>query len=79
MWPRPDFLGGWSTKVANSSSETPIPKRVEPIAPVSPPEKWDEKVDVIVVGGGAGLCAALRAREKGASVILLEKMPIKIV
>ena len=35
------------------------------------------EADVVVVGaGGAGLCAALTAREEGASVILLEAMPM---
>ena len=32
--------------------------------------------DVIVVGGGgAGMCAALSARENGASVLVLERAP----
>ena len=32
--------------------------------------------DVIVVGGGnAGMCAALSAREQGASVLVLERAP----
>lgn len=38
----------------------------------------DEKtVDVVVIGsGGAGLAAAIEAHDKGASVIIIEKMPI---
>ncbi|MEO6339908.1 MAG: FAD-dependent oxidoreductase, partial [Caulobacteraceae bacterium] len=38
-----------------------------------PPRRWDHEADVIVVGAGAcGMTAAIRAREAGASVILLE-------
>lgn len=38
--------------------------------------KFDKVADVIVIGSGfAGLAAALEAKEKGASVMLLEKMP----
>lgn len=37
----------------------------------------DTSTDIVVVGGGgAGLTSAIAAREKGANVILLEKMPI---
>ncbi len=40
------------------------------------PAKWDRSADVVVVGaGGAGLAAAVTAAEKGATVIVLEKMP----
>src|SRR5205807_8604399 len=35
---------------------------------------WDHEVDVVVIGAGAGgLVAALAAREKGASVLIVEK------
>lgn len=35
---------------------------------------WDEEADVVVVGfGGAGACAAIEAREQGASVIAIDR------
>ena len=41
------------------------------------PAKWDETADVVVVGSGfAGLAAAIEARNGGASVIVIEKMPV---
>lgn len=43
-----------------------------PATPVS----FDKVVDVIVIGSGfAGLAAAIQAKEEGADVLLLEKMP----
>lgn len=40
------------------------------------PAKWDETVDVIVIGSGfAGLAAAIEAKKAGAETIVLEKMP----
>lgn len=39
-----------------------------------PVAKWDETVDIIVVGSGfAGLAAAIEAKNAGANVIVLEK------
>ena len=42
----------------------------------SPVTRWDETVDVVVVGCGyAGAVAALAAHDAGAQVLVLEKMP----
>lgn len=41
------------------------------------PQVFDEVADVIVVGSGfAGMSAALQAREAGASVMVIDKMPV---
>ncbi len=57
-------------------------KRGESPAVAAPPRvernpdrvRWDHEADVVVVGfGGAGACAALEARESGASVLLLDR------
>lgn len=41
------------------------------------PKKWDQTVDVVVIGSGfAGLAAALEAKKAGANVVVLEKMPV---
>lgn len=43
----------------------------------SVPEKWDEEVDVVVIGSGfAGLAAAWEAQKAGKTVAILEKMPV---
>ena len=40
------------------------------------PQKWDEEVDIVIVGSGfAGLTAAYVAKKAGANVVVLEKMP----
>lgn len=41
------------------------------------PKKWDETYDVVVIGSGfAGFAAAIEAKKAGATVIVLEKMPV---
>jgi len=43
-------------------------------AQAAEPTRWDKEADVVVIGGGAGgLVAGIAAREKGASVIIVEK------
>ncbi|MCX7965148.1 MAG: flavocytochrome c [Syntrophorhabdaceae bacterium] len=40
------------------------------------PKKWDETIDVVIVGSGfAGLAAAAEAGKRGAKAVILEKMP----
>ncbi len=40
------------------------------------PKKWDETIDVVIVGSGfAGLAAAAEAGAQGSKVIILEKRP----
>ncbi|MBP9560650.1 MAG: flavocytochrome c [Syntrophorhabdaceae bacterium] len=40
------------------------------------PKKWDEEIDVVIVGSGfAGLAAAAEAGKKGVKAVILEKMP----
>ncbi|MBN2297087.1 MAG: flavocytochrome c [Deltaproteobacteria bacterium] len=41
------------------------------------PKKWDEEADVVIIGSGfAGLAAAIEAKQAGATVAVLEKMPV---
>ncbi len=41
------------------------------------PKKWDDEVDVVIVGSGfAGLSAAAEAAVRGSSTMVIEKMPI---
>ncbi len=41
------------------------------------PKKWDEEIDVVVIGSGfAGLAAAYEAKKAGSSVAVLEKMRV---
>ncbi|MDO8784990.1 MAG: FAD-dependent oxidoreductase, partial [Syntrophales bacterium] len=60
--------------IVKGSIKDAIPQGFEPVPPSPAPASWDHETDVIVVGaGGAGLAAAVTARENGARVIVLEK------
>ncbi len=44
--------------------------------PTHLPTKWDHEVDVLVIGSGAsGFPAAIKARESGSSVLIVEAQP----
>jgi urocanate reductase len=62
---RRSFLASGAAVVA--IGEVPAAQAAEAIA-------WDREADVVVIGAGAGgLVAAIAAREKGASVLIVEK------
>ena len=43
---------------------------------IVPPKKWDKEAGIVIVGtGAAGLSAAIEAKNAGADVLVLEKMP----
>ena len=72
---RRSFLKGSLASAATVASASFVTQAyAQPRAKV--PAKWDETVDVIVVGSGfAGLAAAIEAKKAGANVVVLEKMP----
>ena len=77
---RRNFLktaGGAAAVAGLASSGIPLMVGTAQAACDALPKKWDETYDVVVVGSGfAGLAAAIEAKNAGASVALLEKMPV---
>ena len=60
-------LGVGATAVAGVATH-------EADAAAQAPSQWDDAADVVVVGAGvAGLCAAVMARDQGASVIVIDQ------
>lgn len=60
---------------SGSQKEAPSEKQAESSPSTHSPVKTED-FDIVVVGSGTtGTCAALRASEKGASVLCLEKKP----
>lgn len=55
-------LAGWTPSLASALPAEAVPRR------------WDDEADLVIIGGGgAGLVAAIQARELGATVLVLEK------
>ena len=53
---------------------TPGPAQAQESAPGAADAAWDYEVDVVIAGGGcAGLTAAIRARDLGASVLVVDQ------
>jgi succinate dehydrogenase/fumarate reductase flavoprotein subunit len=71
---RRDLLRGSGLAAAVAASGI-VPVEAEAQA-TRMPKKWDHTADVVVIGSGAsGFPAAIRARESGASVIIVEAQP----
>lgn len=72
---------GQTQKQATSSTETTTKKAEVTTGATertyTDPSEMKDSYDIIVVGsGGAGMAAAISAKEAGANVVILEKMPV---
>jgi fumarate reductase flavoprotein subunit len=64
-------------KIPAGGMKAGLPSLDLPVVKKLPKKILTEKTDIVVVGAGAtGLTAAITAHDKGAKVIILEKMPI---
>ncbi|WP_312148549.1 flavocytochrome c [Paenibacillus odorifer] len=74
--------GNGNDKVNESKSNNNEKKEVEAVSGASEAsytlfDQLKDKYDIIIVGaGGAGMSAALEAKEKGMNPVILEKMPV---
>ncbi len=68
-------IAACSNQAAPAPSEAPVESQA-PVSPAQTPQAPEARnTDVLVVGGGlAGLSAAIKAKEQGADVILVEKL-----
>ena len=67
------FLGGTAGALALGATGLGA---CTPGAQSAPERPWDHEFDVVVIGSGTGLVAALAARVAGAAVVVLEKRKI---
>ncbi len=71
------FMEAVKNALENAKADEGMLKKIEVEAKNDDKKEVEEEYDIVVIGGGgAGLTAAIQAKEKGASVILLEKMPL---
>lgn len=76
---RRDFVKGAALgagAVTGLSGLTGCSPAAEPTAPSGTPQEWDQEVDVVFVGTGTALLGAVKAADAGASVVVLERMPV---
>lgn len=60
---------------SSSSARDAFEAAAAPIDPVEPPASWDEEVEIVVVGSGAGgMNASIRLAQAGYQVVCLERL-----
>jgi predicted oxidoreductase len=70
---RRDFVRNVGLGVAGAGALPALNLQAQQTQPTGAPSQWDLEADVVVIGSGAtGLPAAIRARDAGASVIVVE-------
>ena len=62
-----------STRQASAAAETTAAGTTAPSAPSKDTVQWNEEAEIVIVGSGTGLFAALFASHTGHSAIVLEK------
>jgi succinate dehydrogenase/fumarate reductase flavoprotein subunit len=69
-------LAACTTEPENTTPDPEPEQEKKPERDFWIPETWDFETDVVVIGyGGAGASAAIIAKDEGADVIILEKVP----
>src|SRR5690554_1814175 len=64
---------GSALAVAGASALSTEPAAAYGVETEGIPTKWDMETDVVVVGTGSGLAAAIEAADAGAEVIVIDK------